>query len=241
MMKAAGDFCSNCTCFLRQGSEEAMTADAKALAILNDVAQRVGTPSSIPATSVPQIVHSFHKSKDKHVFRVLASICDPTHSVSARSRALDELPKRTRPLGDDVSKWVRHLVDRLAMGSFLNIEVVNHCLLLAQEAFAEEDYHVASGFLACIKLAARSCPSIIRHEKAFETVAEMFSDSRSKQASDDGADKFGILTTLSYVLAAASSSHSGQEQVRRVQRPPLAVIFLTVSSLFCHRIERACR
>ena len=90
--------------------------------------------ATIPGERHPTL-EQFHMAKDKHIFRILSTISTPTHSPKARVRALKELPKRVKPLGDNVWNWVKGLVRRCAMGDFINKKIVHHAILLAQECY----------------------------------------------------------------------------------------------------------
>jgi hypothetical protein len=106
-----------------------LAADAKAMGILGVVASLTAPVSG--SRSKTDVLKAFHGARDNHIFRILGTITNPSHSTLAPGRALDELPKRTKSLGDAVSKWDKTLVRRCAMGDFMNVEVVNHCVLIA--------------------------------------------------------------------------------------------------------------
>jgi hypothetical protein len=92
------------------------------------------------------------------------------------------------------------------MGDFLNLEIVHHSILLAQECFREEDYPACERFLKGVQVAADAFPIICAQQESFETLMELFIDCRSsasfkKKESNQGA---GIVTILSAILAKAA-------------------------------------
>jgi hypothetical protein len=163
------------------------------------------------------------------VSTVLASISSPTHSLAARSRALDELPKRTKSLGSSASSWIKSLGRRCAMGHFVNVDTITHCILLAQEAFHEKDFQVCMALLECVKVAVNVYPSLGGTEEGFETLVEMFSDCRDSLKGDEEKDmkEMGILTTLSSVLATVTPSRiSPTKSVSKVRNCDFLNIFM---------------
>ena len=193
----------------KSGTEEAISADAEAMEKLEVVAALTapasGGISSFPSDIRP-ILEKLHNARDNHIFRVLATITSPTHSASARSRAFDELPKRTKSLGEQAASWIKTLARRCAMGQFMNGEIVHHSILLAQESFCEGNFQACMQFLHCVKSASMFYPSLCSEKKDFGTLLELFSECRtittSKIKNDLG--KSGIVTILSSILAEAS-------------------------------------
>jgi hypothetical protein len=171
-------------------------------------------PTVNPATgstlSTHDVLATLHGARDKHIFRILATITDPTHTVQARIRALDELPKRTKALGNTVSDWIRGVVKRCAMSDFLNCEVINHCVLLAQECFKENDVSSCAILLTCVQTAVAIFPPLGAFEETFTTLTEIFADCRLEKNVDikNTMDSFGIVTSLSSILSIASSAKS---------------------------------
>jgi hypothetical protein len=181
-----------------------LAADAKAMGILEIVASLTAPVSG--SGSKTDVLKAFHGARDKHIFRILGTITNPAHSTSARGRALDELPKRTKTLGDPVSNWVKNLVRRCAMGDFLNVEVVNHCVLIAQECFFENDVPACGALLACIKIASSTFPALCGTKKTFTNLTELFSECRTVASSEikKEVQESGIVTCLSSTLSAAA-------------------------------------
>lgn len=134
------------------GSEEALTADAAAKEKLEYVATLTAPPAGGSSSDLKNVLESVHTARDRHIFRLLAAIAAPTHSASTRDRAFDELPKRTKSLGNATAAWVKSLGRRCAMGGFINEDIVLHCIMMAQECYHQEDIECTMIFLRAIKL-----------------------------------------------------------------------------------------
>jgi len=198
-----------------QGSEERMAADAVAIEKLELVASlsaplcQHSSPGS-PPEDLPTVLNKFHTTRDKHIFRLLASVSLPNHSPIARARVFDDLPKRTSRLGLSTASWTKCLARRTAMGNFVNAEIITHCILLAQEAFRERDFKVAMVFLNCVKMTVAIFPILGGNTECFGTLVELFSECRGSRTSElkKEIEKSGIVTILSGILAAAASARS---------------------------------
>lgn len=191
--------------------------------ILEKVASMIPSPSGAapaPGERHP-ILEKFHAIKDKHVFRILATVTHPTHSVKARLRALDDLPKRVKATaGDAVYSWVKSLVKRCAMGDFLNQDVVHHCILLALECFQQEDWDATQRFLTCVQIATNAFPQLCASNDDFGTLSDIFRDCSSLSSSSSRKkkiDKSGILTSVGAILAAASPYRALGKEVTQVE------------------------
>ena len=198
--------------FFHAGSAEAFTKDAEAMEKLEFVAS-LSAPipantSSDPTVDLPTVLTKIHTAKDKHIFRILSTIASSTHSPAARIRAFDELPKRTKGLGNVTSSWVKSLARRCAMGTFLNAESIEHCIILAQECFEAGDCEAASLFLLCVKTATSIFPALGATKEGFKNLVEFFEACRTDvtPATKKDMDKFGIVTVISDILAKAASS-----------------------------------
>jgi hypothetical protein len=188
------------------GTEKAMEADARAMELLELVA-KMTAPVDGTKTSIDDVLQDFHAARDKHIFRILATIVNPAHTAQARARALEELPKRTKALGDAVSEWVKNLVKRCAMADSLNAEVVNHCVLLAQECFREGDVPACGALLAAVKTAVDIFPALCSSNESFRTLTELFSECRSSSGEvKKELQASGIVTALSSILSAVAIS-----------------------------------
>lgn len=194
------------------GSAEAFTADSEAMEKLEQVAKLSAplpenkSPSAAGSSSdLTSILKKVHSAKDKHIFRILSTISLPTHSPSARLRAFDELPKRTKGMGNAAQSWVKTLARRCAMGAFLNAENIEHCIILSQECFENENCEVASILLECVKMATTIYPSLASTKEGFEHLVEFFDASRTTSSMSPnmkrGMEKYGVVTTLSEILA----------------------------------------
>lgn len=170
---------------------------------------------SSPGTTIEgleKILPKVHGAKDKHIFRLLASIANPGHSSNARSRALDELPKRTKSLGSSTSAWIKTLARRCAMGYFMNSEIITHCASMAQEAFNEGEYLVCRALLESVNIGVNLFPSMTGKD-ASESLTELFAECRGSLSSDKKRQikEYGILTTLSEMLAYVSKSSPSKD------------------------------
>jgi hypothetical protein len=233
--------------FVCAGTEDALKLEVEALAKLEKIAS-LSAPTSASASGSPAdnrpILEKFHGARDKHIFRILATISSPTHSASARARAFDELPKRTKSLGEQTSTWVKMLARRCAMGNFLNVEVVNHCILLAQECFHAGDMDGCMSFLSCVKMTSEIFPAVCANKEGFGNLIELFSEcqrsvSGKKRKSDERSE---IITLLSSVLAAAAPARSEKSTNVSLSRctclPVInkyarSCLTTTIPSLFC--------
>jgi len=141
---------------------------------------------------------------------VLATIASATHSPSARARAFDDLPKRAKSLGSSVVAWIKSLARRCAMGNFVNAEVVNHCLLIAQELFQEGHMDIAMIFLKCVKAIVQVFPTLGGTRDAFSILVEMFGECLSSKSAQPkkSIERSGIVTILSGILAVVAPAHT---------------------------------
>jgi hypothetical protein len=190
-----------------------LAAKSKALDLLETVSSMVPAPTG--ASPVPGERHSvlekIHAIKDRNVFRILGTITHPNHSVNARIRAIDDLPKRVKAAGagEAATGWIRTLVKRCAMGDFLNQDIVHHCILLAHECFHNDEFDAAQRFLTCVQMAAMRFPQLCASQEDFITLTELFRDCSSIISPRNSSSKrliknSGMMTSLSAILAAAS-------------------------------------
>jgi hypothetical protein len=90
------------------------------------------------------------------------------------------------------------------MGAFLDIESIEHCIILSQECFEAEDCEASTLFLDCIKLAVSIFPSLGSSKKGFQNLVEFFDASRTTSTSSSmkrDMEKYGVVTMLSDILA----------------------------------------
>jgi hypothetical protein len=188
----------------KPGTEEALTADASAFECLEALASTTGLTND----DSHEVLQKLHSARDNHIFKILATIADPTHSMSARVRALDELPKRTMSLGDATSNWVKTLSRRTAMGYFANVDVVHHVILLAQECLHEGDYEGSSIFMSSLKSLTDAFPSLSSKKDDFMNLLELFTECRSitNPKAKKEIQKFELITKTSSIVAAAAKA-----------------------------------
>ena len=187
-------------CVFFAGTEDAFDADAHAMEWLQRVARLVSDNDNNA-----EVLEAFHNARDQHIFRILATLSDPTHTSKARRRALDELPKRTKSLGDAVVDWTKQLVRRCAMGSSLNASVIRQCVVLAQEALKEDDVVATAALVSCVQTTTEIFPALCA--SSFETLTDIFSECRA--AGDDikkELEESGVVTALSAILSATVAS-----------------------------------
>lgn len=200
------------------GSPERYEADSDAMERLEIVAKHSApvAPVKSPgkekdANDLGAILKKVHGAKDKHIFRILSTIASPTHSPNARMRAFDELPKRTKGLGPGAQGWIRSLARRCAMGAFVNAEAIEHCIILSQECFESDDVRTAACFLEGVKLATTIFPQLGGTKEGFKNLAEYFDAARTSNPSAKvkrDMEKFGLVTSLSEILARSGKSRS---------------------------------
>lgn len=160
--------------------------------------------------SLEDVLDKLHGARDKHIWRLLAGLANADHGKSARKRAADELPKRTKSLGDPLQNWVMTLVCRCSMGDFFNGETVRTCISLASECFSEKDISSCVALLSCAKVAIGVFPSICNSEESFELLKEMFSSCRDLTSSSRKGElklkivKSGLATALSSLLTVVA-------------------------------------
>lgn len=186
-----------------------MEADARAMQILEQLA-KLTSPVDNPKVSMDDVLASFHGARDKHIFRILATVTDPAHTSEARRRAFDELPKRTKSLGDAVSDWVKNLVKRCAMGDSLNVDVVYSCIRLAHESALNNDIYACSAFLSSFKIAVDIYPAICV-PKIFNVLMDLFFLCRSATGSfKKEMTNCNIVTALTSIFSVVATSKPNQ-------------------------------
>lgn len=196
------------------GSAEAFTADAEAMEKLEVVASLssplvgISSSNSDSSADMASVLKKIHTAKDKHIFRILSTIASPTHSPSARKRAFDELPKRTKGMGAASVAWTKALARRCSMGAFVNFESIEHCIILAQESFEANDCEVSSLFLTCVKTMIASFPALAATKDSFKNLVEFLEVVRTDVTPEakKELEKYGIVTLISDILAKSASS-----------------------------------
>ncbi|KAL7541882.1 hypothetical protein ACHAXR_011327 [Thalassiosira sp. AJA248-18] len=201
----------------------AATSDAKAkLELVASLSAPVAESKSPGSPDLEAILKKVHGAKDKHIFRILSTIANATHSPSARVRAFDELPKRTKSLGTAAQSWVKTLARRCAMGAFLNAESIEHCIMLSQECFESEDCQASCGFLECVKLATSAFPSLGSTEEGFKNLVEFFDASRTtthlSSSLKKEMEKYGMVTMLSEILARSGTGTASSGKKKKSKK-----------------------
>jgi hypothetical protein len=178
------------------------------------------------SVDIREVLEKLHTARDKHIFRILATISSSDHSASARVRAFDELPKRTKSLGDATSAWVKMLSRRCAMSNFLNVEIVNQCIVLAQECFQGGHIRECAEFLTCVKTAVDIYPALGGTKEGFGTLMELFGECRAGSSSKTKKliGEYDLVTTLSSILAAAAPAIAGYGSDKVSIRSPRGAI-----------------
>lgn len=166
---------------------------------------KLSAPLDGAKLSLESVLKSFHAARDKHIFRILSTIASCDHTMQARTRALQELPDRTKSLGDGVAEWVKNLVKRCAMGESLNASVTNQCVLLAKDCVSEGDIPACAALLAAVKFAVDIFPALCSSENIFENLTELFTTCRSVTgATKKELQALGIVTALSSILSTVA-------------------------------------
>lgn len=168
-----------------RASEEYHSADAVCLEKLENIAKMVGN----------ETILELHKVRDKHVFRILGMLATPAHSMQARKRAIEELPKHT---SGALSKYIGDFAKICAMGDSLNRDTVEQCAQLANEAFEEGDYDVLNSVLSTIHTMVEIFPPV--GQQALKSLIELFSECRMA-ASNVKKNLRTTVTVLSSILS----------------------------------------
>jgi hypothetical protein len=195
---------------IHTGTEEYFISDFKAKDLLEKVASMIpALPGASPTPGERHaVLEKFHGIKDNHVFRILGTLVHSDHSIKSRIRALDDLQKRVKSTaGDAVQTWVRLLVKRCSMGDFLNLDIIQHCSMLALECFEGDQLVAAQKFLSCVQLAANSFPILCASKEVYENLTTIFRDCSNLPSSASKRKKIeqsNIVTTVSAILASVS-------------------------------------
>lgn len=115
-------------------------------------------------------------------------------------RIFEDLPRRTKSLGTPTAQWLFTLSKRAAMGYFLNSEIIETCILLAQEAFNEESFEVSRAFLETAKFALQIFPNLT--DKGFDYATELFNKCEEATGVEKKEiTKYGIMTVVSTLMS----------------------------------------
>ena len=190
-----------------KGSEEAFTADAEAMEKLREVAN-LSSPIT-GSSDHDDVLQSLHSARDKHIFRILATISSPNHSPSSRQRAFDDLPKRAKSLGSATAAWAKKLARRCAMGGFINEESVATCIQLAQECFQEGDVECTRVLLTSARAALQIFRPLGANRESFGALVELYGECQSSHVKNKKQiDQAGIPLLLNQCLAFSAPALS---------------------------------
>ena len=197
-----------------EGTEERIEASSRAYTLLENVAS-LTAPVSGAKSSRDNVLKPIHAAKDKRLFRILATITNPADSANARKRAQTKLPDLTKHISTAASEWTTQLVNRCSMGDSLNSEVVQSCIVLAQECFEEEDIEMCKHFLGFVNLAVGFFPELGYPSEAIEGLTDLFSKCRSANSqTKKKLNDSGVVTMLSTILSSSAAEASFVDVVR---------------------------
>lgn len=102
------------------------------------------------------------------------------------------------------------------MGESLNSEIIENCVILAQECLKEEEFTACRAFLQTVELGVHVFPDICCTDETNTTLAELLSDCRSvPREYCKVLNENNIVTLLSSILSHTTSSIPDGEQVSR--------------------------
>ncbi len=148
-------------------SVESMKANAAAISAL----EKVITFTPIATNEKDKLVKSLHGARDRHLFRVLATIATPMHSKSSRSRAFQDLPQRAKQCSFTKTEiaWLKVCARRCAMGS-IDTELTEHLILLiklcvkslvAGGCETKSELHNTGCMMQTLKLLSKVFPKLV--------------------------------------------------------------------------------
>ena len=128
------------------------------------------------------------------------------------------------------------------MGYFMNSEIIEHCIILSQEAFHEGDFGVCRSFLESAKTALRIFPSIT--EKGFDYLVELFSDCQGSLHFEDKKliKQYGIITTLSGMLARTAKARVSPSKTKvnvKTRRSQFIYAFQPITNFFPNQNDKS--
>jgi len=106
------------------------------------------------------------------------------------------------------------------MGHFVNAEVIEHCIILARDCFAEGAIPESAEFLSCLKTVVDIYPALGAGKDEFALLQELFRECRATSGKMKKViEEHNMVTTLSAILAQvapASVATSGRGKVSYV-------------------------
>jgi hypothetical protein len=182
-----------------------LVADANARELL-EVAAKLTAPPRPPTNRSGDVLALIHGAKDKHIFRLLATLVDPLQTPKTRARTLADLPRRVAPFGEAAATWVKTLIRRCNMGDFMNGDVVGECVRLARESLEEGDVLACSVLLSASHIAIDVFPVLGTPDatfRALQSLTCLCGNARSGDAKQEVNDT-GLVTILSSILKRVS-------------------------------------
>lgn len=204
-------------------SVEALKANSTAISALEKVI--AFTPISM--TEKEKLVKSLHGARDRHLFRVLATIATPVHSKASRSRAFQDLPQRAKQCSFTKTEiaWLKVCARRCAMGS-IDTELTEHLILLVKLCVhslaaggceAKSDLHNAGCMMKALKLVSKVFPKLAATrlpylQEIFLTLRTNKKESRRSAASSKDFETIAIplIVNILEVIALAIPCADGQ-------------------------------
>jgi hypothetical protein len=105
------------------------------------------------------------------------------------------------------------------MGESLNAEIIENCVILAQECLKEEEVSACKAFLQTVELAVHVFPDICNTGETRQTLAELLSSCGSAASELRKSLKSNhIVTLLSSIMSSATSSPTPDGQNVRFLR-----------------------
>jgi hypothetical protein len=97
------------------------------------------------------------------------------------------------------------------MGNFVNGETISHCILLAQEAFNENEFEVSAMLLDSVKTVVHIYPALGGSKEGFETLVELLNGSLESSSPEIKKEikQTHIVTMLTEILSAVTRSQHG--------------------------------
>ena len=140
------------------------------------------TTSSL-SPDVMKLLNGIHTFKDQHTFRLLATIATSTHSIQARQRALEDLPKRLSSLRSNTTSFAKTLARRAMMGT-MNTTTFETCLDFAKTCLKSKNIIATNVFLNSIEVLGRSFPPLIGCHVS--SLIELYEQCAKKSKLDEG-------------------------------------------------------
>jgi hypothetical protein len=167
-----------------------------------------------------RILQQVHGARDRHLFRVLATIATPNHSVKSRIRAFDDLPKRAKNCSfrPDSISWLKCCARRCAMGA-VNVDMTRHLVLLAQRSL--EEVVESKQYVNDAQVPLDNLVSLLRALTVLAmTFPKMVASCAPEGVSKEGdhASYFGFATLQDMLLTLRGTSQKGTSVTSTITR-----------------------